>query len=146
MITERSRRTSVHTVQGSAVSMLPQVLQTTIFSIAVSSAAVSGAISCSRFLIRCSAARRAAPQAAGSGAQSQVRRWISAWMRVRGATARLAALMCANRRVKANSKQLQSRRQRQASGQRLHLLLHDALGLAARVGVGRDQEVLAGFF
>ncbi len=56
---EGSRRGSVHTVQGFCVSMFPQVLQTWILSIATCSAAVSGVISASRFLIRCSAARRA---------------------------------------------------------------------------------------
>jgi hypothetical protein len=56
---DASRRTSLHTVQGFCVSILPQILQTTIFSIAVSSALVSGAITASRFLMRKSAARRA---------------------------------------------------------------------------------------
>ena len=54
-----SRRGSVHTVQGFWVSILPQVLQTWILSIATCSAPASGVISASRFLIRCSAARRA---------------------------------------------------------------------------------------
>ena len=69
---------SVQTVQGFCVSILPQVLQMTIFSIAVCSAAASGAISNSRFLMRCSAARRAerGPRP-GSRARSWIRRSIS---------------------------------------------------------------------
>ena len=54
-----SRLASVQTVQGFCVSILPQVLQISIFSIAVCKAEASGAISNSRFLMRCSAARRA---------------------------------------------------------------------------------------
>ena len=75
---EASRRVSVQTVQGFWVSILPQVRQTTILSIAVSSAVVSGAISASRFLMRKSAARRAerGPKP-GSRAKSWIRRSIS---------------------------------------------------------------------
>src|SRR6185312_9470371 len=73
-----SRLASVQTVHGFCVSILPQVLQTSIFSIAVSSAEVSGAISSSRFLMRWSAARRAerGPKP-GSRASSWIRRSIS---------------------------------------------------------------------
>src|SRR5271155_1916297 len=90
-----SRRASVHTVQGFWVSILPHTLQISIFSSAVCSAAASGAMTCSRFLIRNSAARRAE----------------------RGP-------------------------QRQAAGDRLHLLLHHRLGLAARIRVGGDDQIL----
>jgi hypothetical protein len=75
---EASRRGSVQTVHGFWVSILPQVLQTTILSIAVSSAAVSGSISTSRFLMRWSAARRAERgPSPGSLARSWIRRSIS---------------------------------------------------------------------
>src|SRR5262249_34786130 len=56
---EASRRGSMHTVQGFCVSMLPQILQTSIFSIAACKAVDSGAIKASRFLTKNSAARRA---------------------------------------------------------------------------------------
>src|SRR3981189_694855 len=57
-----SRRGSVHTVQGFWVSILPQVLQTWILSIATCNAAESGVLRASRFLIRCRAPRRAEPR------------------------------------------------------------------------------------
>ncbi len=73
-----SRRASVQTVHGFCVSILPQMLQISIFSIAVCKAAASGAISASRFLMRCSAARRAerGPKP-GSRASNWIRRSIS---------------------------------------------------------------------
>src|SRR5262245_32188482 len=75
---EASRLPSVQTVHGLCVSILPQTLQTSIFSMAVSKAAASGAISNSRFLMRNSAARRAerGPRP-GSRASSWIRRSIS---------------------------------------------------------------------
>src|SRR3984893_16835528 len=102
-----SRRGSVHTVHGFWVSILPQVLQTWIFSIATCSAPASGVISASRFLIKCSAARRAerGPRP-GSRANSWIRRSISG-------PATLAAI----------SGQTESRWQAEAAGQRLHLVL-----------------------
>src|SRR4051794_41987359 len=73
-----SRRASVHTVQGFCVSILPQVVHTTIFSIAICSALASGAINRSRFLIKCSAARRAERgPSPGRRASSWIRRSIS---------------------------------------------------------------------
>src|SRR5882762_9641987 len=77
-ITEGSRRGSTHTVQGFWVSILPQVRHTSILSIAVWIAAASGLISCSRFLMRCSAARRAerGPRP-GRRASNWIRRSIS---------------------------------------------------------------------
>src|SRR5215813_11627912 len=75
---EGSRRGSVQTVQGLLVSRLPQTLQIWIFSSAVVSAEASGAMICSRFLIRNSAARRAerGPRP-GKRASSWIRRSIS---------------------------------------------------------------------
>src|SRR5437667_609181 len=123
---EGSRRGSVHTVQGLWVSILPQVLQTTILSIATCSAPASGVISASRFLIRCSAARRAERgPSPGSRASNWIRRSISG-----PATA------------VAISGQAQPRRQRKAAGQRLHLFLHRCFGLAAGVAKRRDQQIL----
>src|SRR5690242_12563312 len=73
-----SRRGSVQTVQGFCVSILPQVLQTWILSIATCSAEDSGVISASRFLIRCNAARRAERgPSPGKRANSWIRRSIS---------------------------------------------------------------------
>src|SRR2546427_3129098 len=73
-----SRRVSVHTVQGFWVSILPQTRQTWIFSGAVWIAAASGAMICSRFLMRNSAARRAdrGPRP-GRRASRAIRRSIS---------------------------------------------------------------------
>src|SRR5882724_8573723 len=120
-----SRRRSVHTVQGFCVSILPQVLQTWIFSIATWSAPASGVISASRFLIRCSAARRAERgPSPGSRASNWIRRSISG-----PATA------------EAISRKTKTWRQTEPAGQRLHLLLHRALRLAPRVIMRADQQV-----
>src|SRR5256885_5932189 len=122
---EGSRRGSVHTVQGFWVSILPQVLHTSIFSIATWSALASGVISASRFLIRCSAARRAdRGPSPGSRAKSWIRRSISG-----PATA------------VAISGEAQSRRQAQATRQRLHLFLHRGFRLAPRVIMRGYQQV-----
>src|SRR5258708_3090556 len=122
---EGSRRGSVHTVQGFWVSMLPQVLQTSILSIATCSAAESGVISASRFLIRCKAARRAERgPSPGSRANSWIRRSISG-------PATAAAI----------SGQAQPRRQTKSAGQRLHLLLHGGFRLAPRVVMRGDQKI-----
>src|SRR3954453_7461596 len=122
-----SRRGSVHTVQGFWVSILPQVLQTWILSIATCRAAESGVISASRFLIRCSAARRAERgPSPGSRASSWIRRSISG-----PATA-----------VGMSSAETQPGRQAEAAGQRLHLFLHRGFRLAAGVIMRRHQQVL----
>src|SRR6201991_2441233 len=124
-----SRRKSVHTVQGFWVSILPQVLQTSILSIATCSALVSGVISASRFLIRCSAARRAERgPSPGSRASNWIRRSISGPATAVGMSA-----------------EAQPRRQLQAPGQRLHLLLHRRFRLAARVAECCDQQILENF-
>src|SRR5437763_15365613 len=124
---EGSRRGSVHTLQGFCVSMLPHIRQIWILSMAVASAAASGAMICSRFLMRNSAARRAdrGPKP-GRRASSWIRRSISG-----PATA-----------VGMGLKQLHPRRQRQAPGDGAHLVLHQHLDFAARVGVGGEDEVL----
>src|SRR4051794_3972562 len=124
-----SRLGSVHTVQGFWVSMLPQVLQTWILSIATCSAPASGVISASRFLIRCSAARRAERgPSPGSRASSWIRRSISGPATAEGMLA-----------------EAQPRRQSEAAGQRLHLLLHRGFRLAPRVVMRADQKVLEDF-
>src|ERR1700710_3158853 len=124
-----SRRRSVHTVQGFWVSILPQVLHTSILSIATCSALDKGVISASRFLIRCSAARRAERgPSPGSRASNWIRRSISGPATAVGI-----------------SGQAQPRRQLQAAGERLHLLLHRGFRLAARVIVRGDQEVFEDF-
>src|ERR1700686_3860465 len=116
-----SRRGSVHTVQGLWVSILPQVLQTWILSIATCSAAESGVISASRFLIRCSAARRAERgPSPGNRDNSWIRRSISG-------PATAVAILC----------EAQTRRQTQSAGQRLHLLLHGGFGLAPGIVMRR---------
>src|SRR5262245_50887478 len=75
---EGSRLGSRQTVQGFCVSTLPQVEQISILSSAVCTAAASGAMICSRFLIRNSAARRAERgPSPGSRARSWIRRSIS---------------------------------------------------------------------
>src|SRR5215510_15975975 len=126
---EGSRRGSAHTVHGFCVSILPQVLQTWIFSIATCSAEVSGVISASRFLIRCSAARRAERgPSPGSRASSWIRRSISGPAIAVGMGGR-------SEEAATTSKQLQPRRQRQPAGEVLHLLLHHRFGLAPRVAV-----------
>src|ERR1700680_957828 len=126
---EPSRRGSVHTVQGLWVSILPQVPQTTILSIATCSAPASGVISASRFLIRCSAARRAERgPSPGSRAKSWIRRSISG-----PATA------------VAMSGEAKPGRQTKAAGQRLHLLLHRGFRLAAGVVMWPQQQNLDEF-
>src|SRR5262245_55437115 len=123
-----SRRTSVHTVHGFWVSILPQTRQISIFSSAVCMAAASGVMICSRFLMRNSAARRAERgPSPGSRASSWIRRSISGPAAVA---------------IETMSEQFQAGRQRQAAGDALHLLLQQRLGLAPRVGVGRDDEIL----
>src|SRR5262252_8837795 len=73
-----SRRVSVHTVQGFWVSILPHTRQISIFSSAVCIAAASGAMICSRFLMRNSAARRAERgPSPGRRASRAIRRSIS---------------------------------------------------------------------
>src|ERR1700709_722949 len=121
-----SRRKSVQTVQGFWVSILPQVLQTWILSIATCSAPASGVISASRFLIKCSAARRAER---GPSPGSRASNWIR---RSTSGPATAAAI----------SGQAQPRRQRQAAGQRLHLLLHRGFRLAPGIAQGGDQQIL----
>src|SRR5438105_10013796 len=126
---ETSRRGSVQTVQGFWVSILPQVMQTWILSIATCRAAESGVISASRFLIRCNAARRAERgPSPGSRASNWIRRSISG-----PATA------------VAISGQAQPRRQTKSAGQRLHLLLHGGFRLAPRVIMRGDQQVFEYF-
>src|ERR1700721_1640255 len=121
-----SRRGSVHTVQGFWVSILPQILQTWILSIATCSAAESGVINASRFLIRCSAARRAERgPSPGSRARSWIRRSISGPATAEGI-----------------SGEAQPRRQAQSAGQRLHLFLHRGLCLAPRVVMRGHQQVV----
>src|SRR6202163_4328435 len=120
-----SRRGSVHTVQGCWVSILPQVLQTSILSIATCSAAESGVISASRFLIRCRAARRAERgPSPGSRANNWIRRSISG-------PATAAAILS----------EAQTRQQTQSAGQDLHLLLHRGFGLAPGIVMRGDQKV-----
>src|SRR6185312_1178601 len=128
-MTDGSRRGSVHNVQGFWVSILPQVVQTWILSIATSSAAASGVISASRFLIRCSAARRAerGPRP-GNRASNWIRRSISG-------PATPAAILS----------ETQPGRQTEAAGQTLHFLLHGGFRLAPRVIVRGDQEILENF-
>src|SRR5208283_5135765 len=128
---EGSRRVSVQTVQGFRVSILPQILHTSILSIAVCNAAASGAISSSRFLIRNNAARRAERgPSPGRRASSWIRRSISGPATAVG----IKGLPL--------SKQLQPGRQGQSAGQALHLLLQQRLGLAARLAAGGDDQVL----
>ena len=82
---EESRRGSAQMVQGSVVSMLPQVEQTTTFSTATSMALASGASNSSFFLTRCSAARRAERgPSPGSFDRSWIRRSISGPVTERG--------------------------------------------------------------
>src|SRR6266700_4441350 len=125
----RSRRGSVHTVQGSWVSILPHTPQTWILSSAVCRSAESGAMISSRFLMRKSAARRAerGPRP-GRRASSWIRRSISGPATAVG--------------IEDFLEQLQARRQRQAAGDVLPLLLHQCLDLAARIRMSGDDEVL----
>src|ERR1700675_1075513 len=120
-----SRRGSMHTVQGFCVSILPQVLQTWILSIATCSAPAKGVISASRFLIRCSAARRAerGPRP-GSRSNSCISRSISG-----------------PETAEAISGETKSRRQAQAAGQRLRLFLHRRFRLASRVIMRGHQQI-----
>src|ERR1700747_431668 len=107
--------------------MLPQVLQTWILSIATCKALASGAINASRFLIRCSAARRAERgPSPGRRARSWIRRSISG-----PATAAGIAL---------GAEPQKARRQPKTARERLHLLLHRRLRLAARIGMRGHQE------
>src|SRR5215470_20024514 len=123
-----SRRTSVHTVHGFWVSILPQTRQISIFSSAVCMAAASGVMICSRFLMRNSAARRAERgPSPGRRASSWIKRSIS------GPAAAVGIWM--------ELEQLHARRQRQPAGDSLHLLLHQRLGLAPRVSVSSNDEV-----
>src|SRR3954454_8946480 len=121
-----SRRRSVHTVQGFCVSILPQVLHTSILSIATCSALDNGVISASRFLIRWSAARRAERgPSPGSRAKSWIRRSISGPATAEGI-----------------SGETDARWQAEATGQCLHLFLHRAFRLAPRIIMRGHQEVL----
>src|SRR4051812_33067042 len=131
-----SRRGSVHTVQGFCVSILPQVLQTWIFSIATWSAPASGAISASRFLIRCSAARRAER---GPSPGNRASSWIS--RSISGPAMALRMRNTAQTTDQDTSEQLHAGRQRQAAGKALHLVLQHRLGLATAVGMGRDDQI-----
>src|SRR3954471_15847636 len=135
---EGSRLGSVHTVQGFWVSILPQVLQTWILSIATCKAPASGVISASRFLIRCSAARRAerGPRP-GSRAKSWIRRSISG-----PATAEAISGETKHSSKLKHLGKTEAWRQREAAGQRLHLFLHRRLRLAARIVMRGHQEVL----
>src|SRR4051812_18296887 len=97
--------------------------------IATCKAVVSGVIYASRFLIRCSAARRAERgPSPGSRASNWIRRSISG-----PATA------------VAISGEAQSRRQPQAARQRLHLFLHRGFRLAPRIVMRGDQQILEDF-
>src|SRR6516165_190827 len=154
IIVEASRRASVQTVQGFCVSILPQILQTSIFSIAVCKAAASGPITASRFLIKNSAARRAdRGPSPGRRASNWIRRSISGPAAIAG----MATFSSPPRRGRENrrrgseraaaaSKQLQPRRQRQPASERLHALLQQHLELAARVRVRGDDQVLNNVF
>src|SRR6266481_3693152 len=91
-----------------------------------SCARATSVIKASRFLIRCSAARRAERgPSPGSRANSWIRRSISG-----PATA------------EAISAETKSRRQSQAAGQRLHLFLHRRFRLAPRVIMRGHQQIL----
>src|SRR6266852_6697550 len=127
-----SRRISVHTVHGFWVSILPHRRQISIFSSAVCIAAASGAMICSRFLMRKSAARRAERgPSPGRRESSWIRRSISG----------PAVVATMDQR----SKQFHSRRQRQAAGNILHFLLQQCFGLSPRIGVCGNDEVFHNF-
>src|SRR5262249_36894483 len=129
-ITPRSRLTSVHTVQGFWLSMLPHTRHTSIFSSAVCRAAASGVISISRFLMRKSAARRAERgPSPGRRASNWIRRSIS------GPAA-------AGIEAEERSEQLEPGRQREAAGEFFHLVLQQGFRLAPRIGMGGDDQVL----
>src|SRR6478752_9216114 len=119
-----SRFGSMQTVQGFCVSMFPQVLQTWTLSSATCSADVSGIISASRFLIRCSAARRAER---GPKPGRRARSWTS--RSISGPAT--APILLAK----------QPRRQAEPAGQRLHLLLHRGLRLAASIAERSDEQI-----
>src|SRR3954447_3161531 len=121
---EGSRLGSVQTVQGLCVSMLPQVLQTWTFSSATCMAEDSGIISASRFLIRCSAARRAER---GPRPGSRARSWTS---RSISGPATAPILLAEH-----------PRRQAEPARERLHLLLHGGFRLAAGVTERGDEEI-----
>src|SRR5690349_2918774 len=128
-MTEASRRGSLHTVQGFCVSMLPQVRHTAIFSIAVWIAAASGLMSCSRFLMRCKAARRAdRGPSPGRRASSWISRSISGPAMAAG--------------IEETASEREPGRERQTAGQGLHLLLQQCLGLAPGIRMRGDHEVL----
>src|ERR1700723_2556759 len=94
---------------------------------ATCSAPASGVISASRFLIRCSAARRAERgPSPGNRAKSWIKRSISGPATAAG----------------MSSAEPQSRRQSEAAGQARHFLLHRGFCLAPRVVERGDQEVL----
>src|SRR3954453_11846320 len=96
---------------------------------ATCNALASGVISASRFLIRCSAARRAERgPSPGSRASNWIKRSISG-----PATA------------VAISGEAQSRRQTQSARQRLHLFLHRGFRLAPRVIMRGDEQILEDF-
>src|SRR4029079_6498261 len=120
-----SRFGSVQTVQGFCVSMLPQVLQTSTLSSATWRAPDSGIISASRFLIRCSAERRAER---GPRPGSRARSWTS--RSISGPAT--APMLLAE----------QPRRQAEPAGERLHLLLHGGLRLAAGITERGHEQVL----
>src|SRR5665213_658610 len=130
-----SRRGSAQMVQGSMVSMLPQVEQTTTVSTATSIAFASGTSRSSFFLTRCSAARRAerGPKP-GSLASSWIRRSISGPATERG--------------MPVLERQLHAGRELEAAGQFAHALGECGLGVGARLVDGGDYEILKdlGFF
>src|ERR1700740_2843342 len=114
--------------------MFPHTRQTSIFSSAVCIAAASGAMICSRFLMRKSAARRAERgPSPGKRASNWIRRSISG-----PATAGIGY----EPNLLRTEAPEHSRRQTEPAGERLHLLLHRRLGLAARVGERGDHEIL----
>src|ERR1700747_317929 len=124
-----SRRGSVQTVQGFCVAILPEVLQTWILSIATCKALASGVISASRFLIRCSAARRAERgPSPGRRARSWIRRSISGPATAAG--------------IGVRTEPQKARRQPKTARERLHLLLHRRLRLAPRICMRGHQEIL----
>src|SRR5947207_578187 len=128
-----SRRGSIQTVQGFCVSILPQLRQIVIFSSAVCKAEASGAMICSRFLIRNSAARRAERgPSPGSRASSWIRRSISGPATAVGME-------------KKFSKKLESGRQRQTARYGFHLLFHQRRHLAPCFCMRGDNQVFDDF-
>src|SRR5262249_42402716 len=104
---------------------LPQVLQTWTLSSATCKADDSGIISASRFLIRCSAARRAER---GPRPGSRARSWTS--RSISGPAT--APILLAG----------QPPRQADPAGERLHLVLHRSFRLAAGIAERGDEQVL----